>query len=116
MLVKTTYAGLCHGDLHQIDGYFPLGGDDKLDVSVLKQLPFCLGHEIEGIVVDMAPGAARCKGAIGVEPCAVYPWGGCRSFKLAASVRLAASTCAATFFEKKDLGNGADMEGGLLTW
>ena len=54
---KTTFAGLCHSDLHQIDGYFDLGGDEKLNVGARKKLPFCVGHEIEGEVIAVGKNA-----------------------------------------------------------
>jgi S-(hydroxymethyl)glutathione dehydrogenase/alcohol dehydrogenase len=38
VLVKTAAAGLCHSDLHTIDGSFP------------GRLPACLGHEAAGVV------------------------------------------------------------------
>ena len=32
VLIKTTFGGLCHSDLHQIDGYFDLGGGRGHDI------------------------------------------------------------------------------------
>jgi|TARA_E500000178_G_scaffold351820_1_gene413810 D-arabinose 1-dehydrogenase-like Zn-dependent alcohol dehydrogenase len=57
VLIRTTFAGLCHSDLHQIDGYFDLGGDEKLNVGARKKLPFCVGHEIEGEVIAVGKNA-----------------------------------------------------------
>ena len=72
VLVRTTYAGLCHSDLHQIDGFFDLGNGNKLDVGSRRKLPFAVGHEIEGEVVAVGPGA---KGQVNVgQAYAVYPW------------------------------------------
>ena len=50
MLIRTTYAGLCHSELHMWEGKFNLGGGQSLDSSE-DQLPCVLGHEIEGEVL-----------------------------------------------------------------
>ena len=57
VLIKTTYAGLCHSDLHQIDGYYDLGGEKKLNFK--RQFPFCIGHEIEGEVIAVGQKCPR---------------------------------------------------------
>ncbi len=74
VLVRIDACGVCHSDIHLWEGYFDLGGDNKLDLSQGRQLPFTLGHEIVGEVVavgDKATGVAV--GDKGV----VYPWIGC---------------------------------------
>ncbi|GAB6018419.1 NAD/NADP dependent alcohol dehydrogenase [Chamberlinius hualienensis] len=48
--VKIISAGLCHGDLGAIDGYFPG-----------KKLPFVLGHEGAGIVESVGEGVTSVK-------------------------------------------------------
>jgi len=71
-LVKVARAGVCHSDLHIHDGYFDLGGGQKRPVAI--EFPAILGHEIEGEVAQLGPGAAGP--AIGTRV-AVYPWLGC---------------------------------------
>lgn len=75
VLVKVSHCGVCHSDLHMIDGYFDMGDDKKLDVTSGRSLPFTLGHEISGEIVAIGDETNDlCK--IGT-PCAVYPWIGC---------------------------------------
>jgi propanol-preferring alcohol dehydrogenase len=69
VLLKVTGAGLCHSDLHLM--HWPAG-------TVDYELPFTLGHEVAGTVVELG------KGATGVElgeSVLVYgPWGCGRCF------------------------------------
>jgi alcohol dehydrogenase len=74
VLVRISHCGVCHSDLHLQDGYFNLGGGQKLDVSANRSLPFTLGHEIAGVVEAVGPDAA---GAVQGKRYAVYPWIGC---------------------------------------
>jgi D-arabinose 1-dehydrogenase-like Zn-dependent alcohol dehydrogenase len=74
LVVKISHCGVCHSDLHMIDGYFDLGRDKKLDVTGGRKLPFTLGHEIAGEIVAVGPDVEGV--AIG-QTCAVYPWMGC---------------------------------------
>lgn len=74
VLVRVTHCGVCHSDVHIHDGYFGLGGDKRLDIRSGRQLPFTMGHEIEGVVEAVGPDAQ------GVKPGdrrLVYPWIGC---------------------------------------
>ena len=74
VLLRISHCGVCHSDLHLQDGYFDLGGGQKLDVRGNRPLPFTLGHEIAGTVEAVGPEAK------GVEPgkfFAAYPWIGC---------------------------------------
>jgi len=73
VLIKTANAGVCHSDVHIHDGYFDLGGGNKLPLGNLK-LPHTLGHEIEGEVVAIGPDVKGVK--VGARY-AVYPWIGC---------------------------------------
>ncbi len=73
VLLKTHNAGVCHSDVHIHDGYFDLGGGNKLPMGNLK-LPHTMGHEIEGEVVAIGPDAKDVK--IG-ERYAAFPWIGC---------------------------------------
>lgn len=74
VLLEITECGVCHSDVHIHDGYFGMGGDNKLDVRAGRQLPFTLGHEIGGRVVAVGPDAAGVK--VGDRRVA-YPWIGC---------------------------------------
>ncbi len=74
VLIEVTHCGVCHSDVHFHDGYFNLGGDNKLDVRDARPTPFTLGHEIEGIVTSIGPGVSGVQ--VG-ERKVVYPWIGC---------------------------------------
>ena len=74
VVIATKNCGVCHSDLHIQDGYFNLGDDKKLDVTGGRDLPFTLGHEIEGSVVALGPDAHGVE--LGQRR-AVYPWIGC---------------------------------------
>jgi D-arabinose 1-dehydrogenase-like Zn-dependent alcohol dehydrogenase len=51
VLVRLTHCGVCHSDLHIRQGWFDLGGGNKLKLSDRgTQLPLTLGHEPIGIV------------------------------------------------------------------
>jgi D-arabinose 1-dehydrogenase-like Zn-dependent alcohol dehydrogenase len=73
VLLKTGNAGVCHSDVHIHDGFFDLGGGNKLPLTHMK-LPHTLGHEIEGEVAAVGPGASGIK--VGARY-AAYPWIGC---------------------------------------
>jgi len=74
VLVSISHCGVCHSDLHIQDGYFSLGNDRKLDITARRELPFTLGHEIQGSVSALGPDA---KGISIGDQCVVYPWIGC---------------------------------------
>jgi len=46
VLVRVRHCGVCHSDLHVVDGTFPSG------------LPVILGHEAAGVVEEVGPGVA----------------------------------------------------------
>lgn len=74
VLLEVTECGVCHSDVHLHDGYFGMGGDNKLDVRAGRTLPFTLGHEIGGRVVAVGPDVKDVKvGDLRVA----YPWIGC---------------------------------------
>ena len=73
VLVKITASGVCHSDVHLWEGYFDLGGGNKLPTRGVAP-PRALGHEIVGDVVALGPDAAGAK--IG-DKRIVYPWIGC---------------------------------------
>ena len=74
VLLRVSHCGVCHSDLHLQDGYFSLGGEQKLDVRTGRPLPFTFGHEIAGTVEAAGPGA---QGAEPGKRYAAYPWIGC---------------------------------------
>jgi len=76
VLLRVHHCGVCHSDIHLQDGYFNLGNDKKLDVKAGRELPFTLGHEIEGEVVAYGPEAQDV--SMGQRRI-VYPWVGCFS-------------------------------------
>ena len=74
VIVRVHSCGVCHSDVHLHDGYFDLGGGNKIDIARTMGLPRTLGHEIAGEVVAVG---ADAKGvAIGARR-VVYPWIGC---------------------------------------
>ncbi|HTQ14130.1 MAG TPA: alcohol dehydrogenase [Rhizomicrobium sp.] len=72
VLLKVHNAGVCHSDVHIHDGYFDLGGGNKLPMA--NRLPHTLGHEIEGEVVAVGPEVKDIK--VGARY-AAFPWIGC---------------------------------------
>jgi D-arabinose 1-dehydrogenase-like Zn-dependent alcohol dehydrogenase len=75
VLVRVESAGVCHSDVHIWDGYFDLGGGNKVTLEQRGvKLPFTMGHEIAGEVVALGPDA---KGVEIGKRYAVYPWIGC---------------------------------------
>jgi len=77
VLIEVHHCGVCHSDIHLHDGYFGLGGDRKLDVRAGRELPFTLGHEIEGSIAAVGPDVDAAEGLeIGARR-VVFPWIGC---------------------------------------
>ena len=74
VLLRVSHCGVCHSDLHLQDGYFDMGGGQKLDVKAGRQLPFTFGHEIAGTVEAVGPDAT---GVSTGKRYAAYPWIGC---------------------------------------
>lgn len=74
ILLTVEHCGVCHSDVHLHDGYFDMGGGNRLDVRRGRPLPFTLGHEIQGVVEAVGPDAAGVK--VG-ERRVAYPWIGC---------------------------------------
>jgi D-arabinose 1-dehydrogenase-like Zn-dependent alcohol dehydrogenase len=105
VLLKTHHAGVCHSDVHIHDGYFDLGGGNKLPLGSLK-LPHTMGHEIEGEVVAVGPDAKGVK--IG-ERYAAFPWIGCGD--CAACLRGEENLCN----RPRQLGCSAGVPGGYAT-
>jgi D-arabinose 1-dehydrogenase-like Zn-dependent alcohol dehydrogenase len=105
ILIKTAHAGVCHSDVHIHDGYFDLGGGNKLPMGGLK-LPHTLGHEIEGEVVAVGPDV---KGVKVGDHYAAYPWIGCG--ECAACKRNEENLC----LRPRQLGCSAGVPGGYAT-
>ena len=105
VLIKVHNAGVCHSDVHIQDGYFDLGGGNKLPFKL--PLPHVMGHEIEGEVVAAGPDAK------GIKPgahYAVFPWIGCG--ECAACKRNEENLCTG---RARNLGCSAGMPGGFAT-
>lgn len=77
VLLRIEACGVCHSDLHIQDGYFDLGGGQKITFAERGvALPLTMGHEIVGEVVALGPDAEGV--ALG-DHRVVYPWIGCRN-------------------------------------
>lgn len=75
VLIKIDACGVCHSDLHLWDGYFDLGGGQKIELADRGiKLPFTMGHEIVGEVAALGPDAEGVE--IG-DKRIVFPWIGC---------------------------------------
>lgn len=105
VVLKTGHAGVCHSDVHIHDGYFDLGGGNKLAMGNLK-FPHTLGHEIEGEVVAVGPDA---KGVKVGQHYAVFPWIGCG--ECAACRRNEENLC----LRPRNIGCSANVPGGYAT-
>ncbi len=79
VLMRLSYCGVCHSDVHIREGYFDLGGGKK---NVLEErgikLPVILGHEPIGVVAAVGEGVTGVK--VG-ETYLVNPWIGCGKCK-----------------------------------
>src|SRR5689334_2782426 len=62
VLLKVLAAGVCHSDLHLADGWFDLGGGERMSLADRgMKLPVTLGHENVGEVVAVGPDAKGVK-------------------------------------------------------
>ncbi len=75
VLLRTTHCGVCHSDLHIWEGYYDLGGGQRMSLKDRGvSLPLALGHEIVGRVEKLGPEATGVRvGDLRI----VYPWVGC---------------------------------------
>ena len=105
ILLAVEHAGVCHSDVHLHDGYFDLGGGNRLPMAALK-LPHTLGHEIQGKVVATGPEAKHVK--IGARY-AAFPWIGCGS--CAACARNEENLC----LKPRQLGCSSNVPGGYAS-
>src|SRR5712675_690384 len=71
VLVRVTAAGVCHSDVHLWEGYFDMGGGNKVSTQKTMNPPRTMGHEIVGDVVAVGSDA---KGAKVGDKAVVYPW------------------------------------------
>ena len=77
VLVAVTHAGVCHSDLHLIEGGYDLGSRGMLDLAKRGlKLPMIPGHEIVGRVVSWGPDADASDLKVG-DVRLVFPWVGC---------------------------------------
>jgi len=75
VLIRVTASGICHSDIHIWDGYFDMGGDNKLSLEDRGlKLPFTMGHEVLGEVAALGPDASGVE--VG-DRRIVFPWIGC---------------------------------------
>lgn len=78
-LVRVTAAGVCHTDVHLIEGSYDLGEGKKLSMAERGiSLPITPGHEIAGSIVELSPDAKRVQNQMSEgDDIVVYPWLGC---------------------------------------
>ncbi len=74
VLVRLSYCGVCHSDVHVRQGYFDMGGGVKNSLADRVKLPVVLGHEPIGVVA--AVGAEVTDVRVG-DTYMVNPWIGC---------------------------------------
>ena len=75
VVLKVLAAGVCHSDLHIWDGYYDIGGGQKLRLQDRGvKLPLTMGHENVGEVVAVGPDA---KGVKVGDVRLIHPWMGC---------------------------------------
>jgi alcohol dehydrogenase/propanol-preferring alcohol dehydrogenase len=75
VLLEVTHCGVCHSDLHIWEGYYDLGGGQKMSLKDRGvTLPLAMGHEIVGRVAKLGPDAEGV--AVG-DLRIVFPWLGC---------------------------------------
>jgi len=91
--------------VHIHDGFFDLGGGNKLPLGNMK-LPHTMGHEIEGEVIAMGPDAKGVK--IG-DRRAAFPWIGCG--QCPACLRNEEQYCT----KPRNLGCSSNTPGGYAT-
>ena len=75
VLLRLSHCGLCHTDLHVRDGYYELGGGQRLTFAERGfQLPLIPGHEPVGVVEAVGDEAV---GVTAGSRYLVNPWIGC---------------------------------------
>lgn len=77
VLVAVTHSGICHSDLHVIEGSYDLGSRGDLDLAKRGlKLPLIPGHEVVGNVVSWGVDADG-EGLNAGDVKLVFPWIGC---------------------------------------
>jgi len=75
ILLQIKRVGVCHSDLHIIEGMFDLGEEGQMRMADRgMRLPRTLGHEIVGTVIAAGPEAKHI--SLG-QTALVFPWLGC---------------------------------------
>ena len=75
IVLRVIAAGVCHSDLHIWDGYYDIGGGQKLKLQDRGvKLPLTMGHENVGEVVAIGPDVTGV--SVG-DVRLVHPWMGC---------------------------------------
>ena len=75
VLIKLSHCGVCHSDVHIREGWFDMGGGNKLMLGERgTKLPLTMGHEPIGTV--QAVGSSVSGVQVG-KVCLVNPWIGC---------------------------------------
>lgn len=75
IVLRVIAAGVCHSDLHIWDGYYDIGGGQKLKLQDRGvKLPLTMGHENVGEIVAVGPDA---KGVKVGDTRLIHPWMGC---------------------------------------
>jgi alcohol dehydrogenase, propanol-preferring len=78
-LIRITASGVCHTDVHLIDGAYDLGENRKLSMADRGiSLPITPGHEIAGTIESLGPDAKSDQTLMKEgDSVVVYPWLGC---------------------------------------
>lgn len=105
VLLAVHHVGVCHSDVHIHDGFFDLGGGNRLPLKL--PLPHTMGHEIEGEAVAIGPEAEGV--SIG-RRYAVFPWIGCG--QCAACLRGEENLCSG---RTRQIGCSPGIPGGYAT-
>lgn len=75
IILKVTHAGVCHSDVHIMDGHQDLGEGERLEFAdSTMPMPLTMGHEVVGEVVSV--GAGVDNSLIGQQRL-IFPWIGC---------------------------------------
>ena len=74
VLMRLSYCGVCHSDVHVREGFFDMGGGVKSNLGDRIKLPVVLGHEPIGVVAAVG---SEVSGVQVGETYLVNPWIGC---------------------------------------
>ncbi len=102
VLLRVDAAGLCHSDLHMME--WPEG-------TAPFTLPFTLGHETAGTVVQLGPGAGGVREGDRVLVHSLWGCGDCWGCRQGAENR-----CEAPLESRKGFGGGVGFDGGLAEY